>query len=134
MLLLGAGASREAGVPLAREMSQKILDSLSWSGHSSHVLRFVLGGLLFQAGVNGANPLDSADVEELFSAVDLLAERRQLEIAPFIGTWHRTVESLDRTDDSTAFGGVSRNLARAFWRRLKKSGKSNRESFPAEPD
>jgi hypothetical protein len=85
MLLLGAGASKEAGVPLAREMTKEILDSLSWNEHSSHVLRFVLGGLQFQAGVNGANPLDSVDVEELFSAVDLLAERRHLEIAPFIG-------------------------------------------------
>jgi cob(I)alamin adenosyltransferase len=133
MLLLGAGASKEAGVPLAREMSQEIVNSLSRDRHSSHLLRFVLGGLLFQAGINGVNPLDSVDVEELFSAVDLLAERRRLEIAPFIGAWHPMVESLDRADRFTALGGVPNNLARAIERAFHQS-QSSYESRSRQAD
>lgn len=130
MMLLGAGASKEAGVPLAREMSARILDHLSTDRRNSHLLRFVLGGLLFQAGINGASPLESVDVEELFSAVELLAQRRQLEIAPFIGAWHPMVESLDRVDRHSSFAGVPRNLERAIEKVFPSSSQARSRSWP----
>ena len=60
-----------------------------------HVLTFVLGGLLMQRGLDGRLPTDQVNVEELFSAVELLSQRNQLEAAPFVGSWHPMVDILD---------------------------------------
>jgi hypothetical protein len=100
MLLLGAGASVEAGVPGAFEMTGKILEHFRGSpflkNHSA-VITFVTGGLLFKKGIQGDDPLTSGvNVEELFNAVQLLSERNTIEAAPFVGSWHAMVEELDK--------------------------------------
>ena len=100
MILLGAGASACAGVPGAFEMSSRMLSLLRANVRfqmHAHALSFVAGGLLFEAGRNNANPLEPAiNVEDLFNAVQLLAERGSLEAAPFIGSWHPFIDELDR--------------------------------------
>lgn len=100
LFLLGAGASVEAGVPPALGMTKRILEIVEGKyshGEQARVLHFVVGGLLFQAGIRDQNPLNSGvDVEELFSAVQMLAERSNLEAAPFIGSWHTMIDELDR--------------------------------------
>ncbi len=99
MVLLGAGASMEAGVPGAYNMSERMVrkfyedvDLLRYAP----VLSFVAGGLMFQRGVRGENPYGGIDVEELFNAVQLLEGRSNLEAAPFIGSWHPMVAEFDR--------------------------------------
>jgi hypothetical protein len=135
MLLLGAGASVEAGVPDAYAMTTRIIESfdpgatspdLEWIKHPLapqlsppleygrtynlsgqalelfktnypiyHVLTFVVGGLLMQRGIDGRLPEGQINVEELFSAVELLSQRNQLEASPFVGSWHPMVDILD---------------------------------------
>jgi hypothetical protein len=61
------------------------------------VMNFVIGGLLFQEGVRGNNPLNSGiNVEDLFSAVQLLAERNTIEAAPFISSWNSKLDEFDK--------------------------------------
>lgn len=100
MILLGAGASVEAGIPGAFEMTRKIADIFRNSPHhrtGSRVLSFVIGGLLFKRGIEGDDALASGvNVEELFNAVQLLAERGRLEASPFVGSWHAVVDDLDQ--------------------------------------
>ena len=100
LFLLGAGASVEAGVPPALKMATKILEIIEGEyryREQARVLHFVVGGLLFQAGIRDQNPLSSGvDVEELFSAAQMLAEKSNLEAAPFIGSWHTMIDELDR--------------------------------------
>src|SRR5262245_58127341 len=56
-----------------------------------------VGGLLFQQGIREATPLEGrVNVEELFNAVQLLAERNDLAAAPFVGSWHPVVQQFDR--------------------------------------
>lgn len=100
MILLGAGASVEADVPDTYGMTRKIAElfrkDISLQPYSP-VISFVVGGLLFQQGVKGEDALQGAvNVEELFNAVQLLAERNTLEAAPFVGSWHTKVQELDR--------------------------------------
>ena len=71
MILLGAGASVDAGVPHAYGMTESIVKqfrndpSLEKYGH---VVSFVIGGLLFEAGKNNEDPLNcGVNVEQLFS-------------------------------------------------------------------
>jgi len=102
MLLLGAGASIEAGVPGAFGMTNKIVEHFRNSPlrkkHAA-VVSFVAGGLLFKKGIQGENPLTSGvNVEELFNAVQLLSERNTIEAAPFVGSWHAMVEEFDKVE------------------------------------
>jgi hypothetical protein len=101
ILLLGAGASIEADVPGAFEMTKSILAKFRTKTglkKHSHALSFVAGGLLFSAGQNNKNPLESMiNIEDLFNAIKLLAERNSLEIAPFVGSWHSFIDELDKT-------------------------------------
>jgi hypothetical protein len=106
MILLGAGASIEAGIPGAYGMTEKIAELFRGSENNrviSRVLAFVIGGLLFKRGMDGEDALTSGvNVEELFNAVQLLAERGRLESAPFVGSWHAVVEELDQIDPPEA--------------------------------
>lgn len=98
MLLLGAGASVEAGIPDAGGMTAKIAELFRdrVEGRYAHAINFIIGGLLFQKGVRNEYPIDSRiNVEDLFNAVRLLRDRHQLEAAPFVGSWHALIEELD---------------------------------------
>ncbi len=100
MLLLGAGASVEANVPGAYKMTEKIAERFRADPtrkRHAHVISFVIGGLLFEAGKKGLDPLSAGvNVEDLFNAVQLLAGRHTLEAAPFVGSWHAMVEEFDK--------------------------------------
>ena len=99
MVLLGAGASVEAGVPHSYDMTGKIAERFRQDPRlqrHAHVISFVVGGLLFQQGIKGGDPLTSGvNIEELFNAVELLSQRNTSESAPFVGAWHSMVEELD---------------------------------------
>ncbi len=99
MLLLGAGASVDAGVPGAYDMTARILENLRKYPRFrkyAHALCYVIGGLLFEKSKENINPLAPAiNVEDLFNAVQLLAERNTLEAAPFINSWHPFLEEIE---------------------------------------
>lgn len=106
MLLLGAGASVEAGVPAAILMTKRMLEHFETADFMgadrySRALAFVVGGLMFGEARKGNNPYATGiNVEAVFNAVDLLAKRNTLEAAPFIGSWDANVELLDQIDPS----------------------------------
>lgn len=134
MVLLGAGASVEAGVPAAYEMTPKMLELFGndWRLREySRVLRFAVGGLLFQQGIKGDDPFAGINVEDVFNAIDLLARRSEADVAAFVGSWHPLVDELDKvprradyrslyrairdsvaTEFANAFGGVSRSAGK----------------------
>lgn len=106
MLLLGAGASVEAGVPSAFKMTEEILERFNNANNSNlreyaKVLNFVIGGLLYDAGKRNNNPFTSGvNVEDLFNAVLLLSERNTLEVSPFVGSWDSMIEAFDKVTPS----------------------------------
>lgn len=126
MVLLGAGASIDADVPGSFDMTKSIARRLRAGdgiGRHGHVISFAVGGLMFQRGIRGEDPFDGVDVEELFSAVRLLAERHTLEAAPFIGSWHAMVGEFDRRTPESArlnrlyrliYQGVTKEIINAF--------------------
>lgn len=54
-------------------------------------LHFVCGALLAYDAASGRNPFGGLDVERVFAAVELLAERDTLEVSPFVAAWHPAV-------------------------------------------
>ncbi len=103
MILLGAGASKEAGLKDTKGMTLQMLEMSSEEDGQTHsrrtrLLRFVVGGLVFQHGVKGENPLTKGvNVENVFNAIDLLWHRREAEFAPFVSSWHPVIDELTRT-------------------------------------
>src|ERR1044072_4095894 len=103
-LLLGAGASAEAGVPTTRPMTQKLVSAIDEARHPesplAEALHFVCGALLAYDSADGINPFEGLDVERVFAAVELLAERQSLEVSPFVSAWHPAVDSHDSKQQS----------------------------------
>jgi hypothetical protein len=75
--------------------SDETLPSLK--SHHRRVIRFVAGGIAMHRGEQGDNPQSGINIEELFTAVKMLADRDTLEIAPFVAQWHNAVEVIDNT-------------------------------------
>jgi hypothetical protein len=97
-VLLGAGASVEAGVPASFDMTTRLVKRIEASAPMQYgpALNFVCGALLAYDSAQGSSPFDSLDVERVFSAVELLSERRTLEVTPFVSSWHPAVDAWDR--------------------------------------
>jgi NAD-dependent SIR2 family protein deacetylase len=96
LFLLGAGASVEAGIPGAYRMTKEMLKRFEYTNYpqTKKVIRFVVGGLLFQQGISGNDPYDGVNIEDLFNAMLLLGERQNSELGPFISSWHPQLEGL----------------------------------------
>lgn len=102
MLLLGAGASIEAGLANAYDMTKKMLEIINeraknYSGDpttkielekQSEVLNYAHAGLVADAQKRYSNPtIDCVDFELLYNALLQIAEYDSPEIAPFVVTW-----------------------------------------------
>ena len=112
VVLLGAGASADAGLPTTAEMTREILrrfedERRGWGGVTP-ALNFVVAAMSFHdAATTGSSPVESVDVERVISAVEMLAERDELEVAPFVQSWHPAVSSVGapRPNFPAFFGG-----------------------------
>src|SRR4051794_14340700 len=78
---------------------------------SAQGLHFVCGALIMHDAAKGLNPFRGLDVERVFAAVELLAERSDLEVTPFVSAWHPAVNEWDRPRSSPFF---DRELQRAL--------------------
>lgn len=100
MVLLGAGASVDAGIPTAVDMTQRMFEIFHQSyrieEQELQALRLVISGLQFRHGLRRDDPFQKVNIEELFTAVEMLAKRKELEIAPFVNHWNPAIEALDQ--------------------------------------
>lgn len=131
-VLLGAGASRDAGLPDSWEMTNQIdrhFES-SHGGRTLHILRFVASQLLAEAGTSGAPVFRGVDVERVLTAIQLLADRRDLEISPFVHSWNPAVEALDAPDDRTGSTLRRHRRVQHFLRALRVDGSGLPRSNP----
>lgn len=112
VVLLGAGASVEAGVPATFDMTEQLVGRVARQRYTNvaQALHFVCGALVAYDTAAGASPYEGLDVERVFAAVELLAERRTLEVTPFVSAWHPAVDAWDRPTQP-AF--IDRDLQRA---------------------
>jgi hypothetical protein len=70
---------------------------------SAQALNFVCGALVAYDSAEGKSPYAGLDVERVFAAVELLAERNKLEVTPFVATWHPAVDTWDRKSTPAFF-------------------------------
>jgi NAD-dependent SIR2 family protein deacetylase len=103
-VLLGAGASVDAGIPASLGMTQKVIESMAYPDHR-RLLEFVRSMLAANraldrptAPVWNTPPSLSVeiDVERLFAAIEVLVARNTQPWSPFVASWHPGLESFAR--------------------------------------
>ncbi len=100
LFLLGAGASAEGGLPLSREITRLALKDLDFEDGRYHrqeisaALRYVCGALIKFDSDRGGVPTDLPDIERLVSAVELLSQRDDLEVSPFVRSWDPSADEI----------------------------------------
>lgn len=115
-VLLGAGASAEAGIPTTVAMTEQLVEGINSRVQMQptiSALHFVCGALFAYDAASGRNPFGGLDVERVFAAVELLAERDTLEVSPFVAAWHPAVDALDTRPQEIA-GNFDRRFASAL--------------------
>lgn len=102
IVLLGAGASKPAGIPTATEMTKRMIESdpyasspMPFRREELRVIRFVTGGLAMKKGIEGENPLNGINIEDLFTAIRMLSKKDSLQISPFVAQWHGGISEID---------------------------------------
>lgn len=98
MILLGAGASAEAGIPTSYGMTNMLYERMRVGVGThvhAHALAFAIGGLLYDKGIKGENPLTGVDVEQVYNVVELLANRHETVPVPFVETWHPFIVEME---------------------------------------
>lgn len=76
LFIVGAGFSRHAGLPLANEFTEKLLDvkGLKLDGPSSVIVPFLRNFVESAFGQDpGSDPKDWPDLEDIFTCIDLSA-------------------------------------------------------------
>ena len=109
--LLGAGASRDAGLPVSMELTQRIGKliqadepfELSQYGYDSPVGPLTQAYYAAIANIQAGDTYKGrssggVDIERLFTTIQMLATTSELEIAPFVQQWREPFPS--RTDMS----------------------------------
>jgi hypothetical protein len=89
VILLGAGASAEAGIPTASKLLEAVRARLAGTDawpYIGPVMDAVIGALQQQNAVRG-RPFDPVDIEAMFAALELLANRSSNPLAPFVTSW-----------------------------------------------
>lgn len=90
-VLLGAGASADAGLPLTVSLAERVVKAAN-SGEDANAdwvraLNFVYGSMVGYAADDGSNPLAAVNIERLISALRLLQSAKNHEAAPFVASW-----------------------------------------------
>jgi hypothetical protein len=102
-ILLGAGSSRDAGLPLTNQLAEMLVRQINEDvrGVPDDVrgaLNFVYGAMIGHASDAGENPLAAVNVEKLFSAVRLLQARNTHEAASFVESWKPAIARFDSSE------------------------------------
>lgn len=90
-LILGAGASGDAGLKLTSDLARIVVAGVEGQGPTPspavQALNFVYSQMIGYQGEDGNNPLTAVNIETLVSALRLLASRSSHEVAPFVSAW-----------------------------------------------
>src|SRR6266481_1186928 len=88
LVLLGAGASVDAGIPHSAQMVQHIEDALKseWQQYRE-LYNYVRSAIFYADGIRGTFQV-AYNIERLVVSLDELARREEHPLYPFIGAWN----------------------------------------------
>ena len=109
-ILLGAGASAEAGVCTAKQMAREIYNSLRNRDEIEEAMDIAIGGLKNHRAIVSGQPFEEIDVEDLYEVLKLLGDRQSHLLAPFVGSWSHVFTARAKPDTSWIIRDAVREL------------------------
>lgn len=108
-MLLGAGASKDADLPLALELTDALATHLEERGDSAALdaLNLIIGGLSFQRKVYGERKAPPHDIETVLRVAQQLARRNEQPLATYVGSWHPALERLAPNGEGIVFESLT---------------------------
>lgn len=95
VFLLGAGATKDAGLPTATELTGCVEKAIEREYTSLlPVLRFIQGAIQFGKACRAQSLTSSVNIEEVLMACSFLARRSERLEYPFVGAWHERINAL----------------------------------------
>lgn len=106
-LLLGAGASKDAGLPLSDELTRHVAAALADDRKAKDLallLNQIIAAIIAHNGELGISAFAPLNIERVVSSIRLLADRRKHEAAPFVRSWTPSLDAVDHgtVSDKTA--------------------------------
>lgn len=97
VFLLGAGASKNADLPLANDMTERFIEVVKCDSDEEHkrLLSLILGGIHFLRGSQGLFPQPTINIEDVASTIDALRNRHVNQLSPFVGSWNDQIRLFD---------------------------------------
>lgn len=118
-LFVGAGFSKEAGLPTAIELTHDVVEDLRNGGDCPveilRALTTVIGGLQLRLAHDELAPFRGVDIEAVISSLRALGERNTLPTSPFVATWHDLIKDLGGPE---VFRSVLESVLTSIERRL----------------
>lgn len=103
VLLLGAGASVEAGIPDSSSMVLNVEEIVSgqgpnWKRHEQ-LYRYIRSSIYYADGINGFfGDKVQFNIERLVNVIEELQRRERHTLYPFVGAWHPKLSDLAGPD------------------------------------
>lgn len=103
-VLAGAGLVKDAGLPMANELTERLRDRLLQETRDGSekakqllsIYNFLSGGIRFQRGITNESPDGPIDVEEITGTAVALANRASDPLTPFSAAWHERLLEIER--------------------------------------
>jgi hypothetical protein len=97
VVLLGAGASKPAGVPTAVEMTGRMIEHASKASEPliERALHVIHGALEIHMAARGQTRSCAPDIERVLDAAQQLGERNDLDLTPFVASWLPAIQALE---------------------------------------
>ena len=96
IILIGAGCSKEAGIPtsidMIKEIEQLIKQDEEWTKYKE-LYYFLKSSILYSDGLKG-NYEENLNIERLINTLNELEKKEEHPIFPFIGNWNSKVVEL----------------------------------------
>ncbi len=104
-VLLGAGASVDAEIPDTVGLTKRVVEYVAEFGRYRHhyptvspALNYVVATLNARETLRGHTPFETIDIERVFSAVESLANREELDLSAFVGSWSSDISGVDMSN------------------------------------
>ena len=105
IVLLGAGASKNAGLPLANELTEHLQAKLENLGDRRllEALGLILGAMAFRNGIRGKSTGVTHNIEAVLRVAEQLSKRNDQPLSTFVGSWHPALEQLAPNGEGVVF-------------------------------
>ena len=132
IVLLGAGASVEAGIPDSRKMVRQIQDKISsadkkWAPYKD-LYWYIRSSIFYADGLNGT--IDNAvhfNIERLVNVLDELIKKERHTLYPFVGAWNPKLLEVTGTrfENVQKFRNAILDILRNHWLALADEKKAS---------